>query len=309
MFKKRTIKGKKPQVRRRPDDQDQDEIEDDIQQAIQKAQKKQKLLSSLPVSLLSDYAKRKIPTTTIPQTQVEAASSNDNNEGSLLAQKHQQAMDEFITQKLQGTSKVETTSVDLPLPKVNDETALYQELAEQAGAVTTLNQKEQEGDVGTGGAMLVGGTGIAEVILPVQTRLDSTRGQTVGRGRAPLLGSSAAPASESEQSSSNLLPAKFAATTSARSNLSDMPKATIHQATDTAATTPKEDEERTGFAVSRGQITTTKSSSSTLTNTASSKKPHNHNNNSSNSQKPHRSNDDRVFSKFVARERDSRFNK
>jgi hypothetical protein len=297
MFKKRTIKAKKPQVRKRQEDDDQDD-EDDIQQAILKTQKKQKLLLSLPVSV-GDYTKRKIPTTATPK-QVEATSKE--NEGSLLAQKHQQAMDEFITQKLQGTSKVKTA--DLPTQKVDDEAALYQELAAQAGAVTTLNQKEEEGDVGTGGAMLVGGTGIAEVILPVQTRLDSSV-QTVRR-RTALLGSSAAPASESENSS-NLLPTKFAATSSARSNMANVPASRpIIQATETAATTPKEDEERTGFAAIRGHTTTTNSSSTT---TNSSKKPHSNNSSSSHTQKPHRSNDDRVFSKFVSRERDQRFNK
>jgi hypothetical protein len=322
MFKKRTLKTKKPQVRKRQADDDHDEVDDEdmnIQQAILKTQKKQKLYASLDLSV-GDYTKRKIPTTSVTSKKehVEAAAASQDNDGSLLAQKHQQAMDDFITQKMQGTKVV---IADVPTPKVDDDTALYQELAAQAGAVTTVNQKEQEGDVGTGGAMLVGGTGIAEVILPVQTRLESSlrqQQQTTLRKRVPLRGSSAAPASEAEQQSSNLLPTKFAATSSARGNAVDSaPSGTTSNtgnrsnpmpATETASTTTtQEDDGRTGFAALRGHTTTTTKPSSSSTTATTTWNKNNTNNN--NSQKPHRSNDDRVFSKFVSRERDQRHNK
>ncbi|GKY97012.1 hypothetical protein MPSEU_000660000 [Mayamaea pseudoterrestris] len=116
-------------------------------------------------------------------------SDNDQDNKSQLGlweSKHQQAMEEFIQQKLDSAAsnseiasamkndrqhQVQLDSSHLPA----DEQELYQQLAAKArqlaGKFDTEDNAKAEGDTGTGGAMLAG-TGIAEVILP-PTRVDS----------------------------------------------------------------------------------------------------------------------------------------
>ena len=135
-------------------------------------------------------------------------SGNDGGSGvGVLERKHKQAMEEYINKKLgRGEGKRELSgggapSVSEGAPQESrnldaveaaaskdatrelDEARLYQELAAAASGRDTSQPEEapsgeadggEEGDVGFGGAML-SGTGIAEVVLPVDERIKNVR--------------------------------------------------------------------------------------------------------------------------------------
>lgn len=101
----------------------------------------------------------------------------NSGEGGILQRKHKDAMEEFIRQNLKQSQEKETEAQEESSSTVKDMKAkLYAELAsaslELAG--TKEKQQDEEGDVGAGGAML-GGTGIAEVALPVDDRIQTIK--------------------------------------------------------------------------------------------------------------------------------------
>ena len=109
------------------------------------------------------------------------AGSNDmsgDDEGGILAKKHKRAMEEYIKSNLREQPVTDSssgnknnngefkTSADL-------EKEMYSELlvGESKGG---MSPKKEEGDVGAGGAMM-GGTGIAEVTLPIDDRIKAMK--------------------------------------------------------------------------------------------------------------------------------------
>ncbi|KAL3816791.1 hypothetical protein ACHAXA_001529 [Cyclostephanos tholiformis] len=118
------------------------------------------------------------------------AGSNDmgggDEEGGILAKKHRRAMEEFIRENLRGEGGVDAVDgggdeseegkVEVGAVVRASEAAkeLYAELLTSIddGKGGTIDNKTMggEGDVGAGGAMM-GGTGIAEVALPIDERL------------------------------------------------------------------------------------------------------------------------------------------
>ena len=188
MFKKKA--GPKPKViRRRASFEDEDEKADEdgdtTQQKIAQTIKKRKLLSSF-------HSKRGVDAADLLKATVaaseKASQNNSDNKSSAvktaaetsrdgaLEQKHRQAMEEFIASRMstsnQGTetskaknSHDSTTANKGPL----SEDALYMDLAAQSAKLAgkPLSDDVQE----ERSAVLVAGTGIAEVILPVEERL------------------------------------------------------------------------------------------------------------------------------------------
>lgn len=98
----------------------------------------------------------------------------------VMERKHKSAMEEFIQQNLDSKGAAAAADEGKRIDRAQEpstvkelEKKLYQELASSAQALAGTDVKDEktaEGDVGSGGAML-GGTGIAEVSLPVDDRL------------------------------------------------------------------------------------------------------------------------------------------
>lgn len=111
------------------------------------------------------------------------AGSNDMGgdvEGGILAKKHKKAMEEYIknnlheqpVEKTTSTSNVEEEETFKSTADIEKE--MYSELLVTDTAAKDAEEAEKEGDVGAGGAMM-GGTGIAEVTLPIDDRLKAVK--------------------------------------------------------------------------------------------------------------------------------------
>ncbi|KAL9180758.1 hypothetical protein ACHAXT_011211 [Thalassiosira profunda] len=100
------------------------------------------------------------------------AGSNDmggDDEGGVLAKKHRRAMEEFIQQNLKEKEGDNNNGAEEKKVEASaEQKELYAELLEEKTEMGGM--AEGEGDVGAGGAMM-GGTGIAEVALPIDDRL------------------------------------------------------------------------------------------------------------------------------------------
>jgi len=106
---------------------------------------------------------------------VNGGSTNDED-GSILTQKHKWAMEQYIKSKMKDDDTVKPEENTNTPMDVRDTTDLYAQLLQQSAELANNNQESgvEEGDVGAGGAML-GGTGIAEVALPVEDRIKAVK--------------------------------------------------------------------------------------------------------------------------------------
>ena len=110
------------------------------------------------------------------------AGSNDmggDDEGGILAKKHRLAMEDYIKQNLnEKDGGVDTSNNNNGEETTNATTEaekeMYVELLVKDETDTNGVAKEGEGDVGAGGAMM-GGTGIAEVALPIDERIKALK--------------------------------------------------------------------------------------------------------------------------------------
>lgn len=239
--KKRPIK-----LRRKEEDDDDEEEEFDnnnnVQAKIRQTQKKQKLLSSLPVTT-GNVKKRTVgdASTAAPQQ----LSSSSQGELSVLAKKHQQAMEEFIDENLQPNKGEDQEAEANESTELDSQAALYQELAD----ATVKSQLTQDDDKG---AVLVGGTGIAEVVLPSQQRQkNDTR---VSKVKNKNLGSSSAVPTDTlvHLPATTQTPSIRSMTSTGPSNkLMDPVKSTVTPAA-VEEPQPQEDDNRMGFAAYRG---------------------------------------------------------
>lgn len=214
VFKKVNKKKKKARLRSRDDDDNNDDEHDSTSLAIQQTKKKRKLLNQVLYKKGLDAAATLTASTTTTETttpqQDESTISTPSNvnltqqrlegtfageggdataEGGVLQRKHQSAMEQFIQQNIQSSkstagndnvASTQTNKEDTPKTATDK---LYAELASASQAFTgtssnndnnTIIQTTKEGDVGAGGAML-GGTGIAEVTLPADDRIQTIR--------------------------------------------------------------------------------------------------------------------------------------
>mmetsp|Transcript_58121 Transcript_58121/g.86394 ORF Transcript_58121/g.86394 Transcript_58121/m.86394 type:complete len:435 (-) Transcript_58121:7-1311(-) len=140
---------------------------------------------------------------------------NDDEKGGgmgILGKKHRAAMEEFIAANMATSSSTADASADAmeATKKLSDEEALYAELAHKASSILSqpsTNEQPtdttQEGDVGAGGAML-GGTGIAEVALPVNERLRNVQNTEMAALHKNQLYHSAAFSSSAQPTQSSL---------------------------------------------------------------------------------------------------------
>jgi predicted DNA binding protein len=215
------------------------------------------------------YAKRSAQTVERHSTdtnnhQVTNTASEADEQG-VWERKHHQAMQEFIQDRI-TVNKVET----LPKVVLSDEQVLYQQLAQQAKALSGRDQiiNQNNDEVESGGAMA--GTGIVEVVLPSRRSDADTTRQPPNANSLP-----------SNWQSNQAVPSRFAVT--ARTSHLAVPDIT---SSTTAATTQQAcvDDERPGFAALRKP---------TL-QYATTRKP------------KKKASDDKVYREFVTRERNKK---
>lgn len=222
MFKKKTKKIK-ARLRTRTVDDDDDAVDENgnaggeessAMDAILQAKKKRKLLNAVqyrrgldaaetlkaPSSLSAVDPEETSVKTPVPNKDLkerlkgtfsEGAGFDANSGEGVMDQKHKSAMEEFVREKLGSKEEqppAQDESTEEPSTVRALEQKVYAELASSAQALSGASNKEQsaaEGDVGAGGAML-GGTGIAEVVLPTEDRLanvKATETAAASRGR------------------------------------------------------------------------------------------------------------------------------
>ena len=200
MFKKKTVK-KKPQALRRRRESDSDEEdkqnEDDrtTAQQLEQTRKKRKLLTALQykrgvdaTQLLSSKPGDGNETS---ETAANNSSANKNanpvvktaaetSRDGALERRHRQAMEEFIEQRMgkkeqDGSTTKQQETVGTVVVKPLTEDALFMDLAAQSAQLAGKPLDAMQGhDTSVDeerGAVLAAGTGIAEVILPVEERL------------------------------------------------------------------------------------------------------------------------------------------
>ena len=191
MFKKNRAISKNRAIRRKCIDSSEKEDDEsgqdeDIGTRIEQVKKKRKLLSAMQnkrgvdsVELIqaASASRRHV---TSSEDVAESTPTETSNDG-ILDQKHRKAMDEYINSKLASSqpsipsNETTTTSPSNEKSKSLTENALYSEIAVSArnlsGKEVSLENSAERDDSGSGGAVLVAGTGIAEVILPPQERL------------------------------------------------------------------------------------------------------------------------------------------
>mmetsp|Transcript_1560 Transcript_1560/g.2226 ORF Transcript_1560/g.2226 Transcript_1560/m.2226 type:complete len:398 (+) Transcript_1560:68-1261(+) len=112
---------------------------------------------------------------------------DDDEDGGILRKKHKLAMEQYITNQMEDRKMAADKSGEKGVSfqgdnhVVRDKKDLYAQLLKSsavslagAGTSNVTNSDPQEGDMGAGGAML-GGTGIAEVIIPVEDKIKNIK--------------------------------------------------------------------------------------------------------------------------------------
>jgi hypothetical protein len=319
------------------------------------------------------------PTPADPLTtsaQASAAAEQGSQEG-VLESKHKQAMESYIQQKMKlgaanakeaanwNSNNNEGDDNDMGLDNKEKEIRqhattltkeqLYRELAVAAARLAGKTDNEdnngndnkknnasdstKDGDVGAGGAMLVAGTGIAEVILPVDERLKThkdTNESIQSRNQLKGKNKNAAAAAKSRNTSStatgssrpSAVPNRFFVPNTMQSFPQSRDAPATGAATTTATTTSPfqqtsaaatgtanaVDDDRVGFdAVKRQRDGSAAGASSSSTSKPTGQRtnqqgPQQQSSTSSSNQQQQRnskSSDDRVFRKFVSRQRDA----
>ena len=237
---------------------------------------------------------------------------------SIMEQKHKQALEQYVEEKLAGIVGDKVVSANekallaeqLAKSENNSNKALskeelYQQLAKAAEAMIGKNSSDEEnavkeGDVGAGGAMLVSGTGLAEVVLPVEQRLkavQATREAALAKGPKVHREDNMMPKSQVP------IPGGvkgFFAVPSARRDFVDR-KDNDKNKSNVAVQQPSSenalDNDRAGFDVSRGKTTGTGGMSYTNTEGSTNKRPYQQNKN--------KATDDKVYGNFVKHHREN----
>ena len=214
-------------------------------------------------------------------------------EGGVLQRKHASAMEEFIQENL----KAEVVEKETSTRKNSGTDDLFAELAsasQKLAGTASVAAAVGEGDVGAGGAML-GGTGIAEVTLPADDRIQTIREtqEAVSSFPAENNRSSAVPQDSLDSSSGNNHVSNVPSSYSHNFQLHTQERAQQNKQQDDkveTATAPAMEQnegpqdERMGFEAARRSA---KGDSAASVGTSQGKK---------------RSNDDRVWKNFVKRE-------
>ncbi len=116
---------------------------------------------------------------------VNGASTTDGD-GNVLTLKHKLAMEQFISSKMQESGGDITSSDTQPKDlnenptigsrDITNTTELYAHILQETTQLSNIKNETKAGeeDVGAGGSML-GGTGIAEIVLPVEDRIQTAK--------------------------------------------------------------------------------------------------------------------------------------
>ena len=112
---------------------------------------------------------------------INGPSANDGD-GNVLTQKHKLAMEQFINSQMENGSTTDDQHAGSAegesnqRKEINNTNDLYAQILQQSTELlnTESEPKAGEGDVGAGGSML-GGTGIAEIVLPVEDRINAAK--------------------------------------------------------------------------------------------------------------------------------------
>ncbi|KAL3920534.1 MAG: hypothetical protein SGILL_003217, partial [Bacillariaceae sp.] len=340
MFRKVKKKAGKPShLRRKRDedadnenggDQDNDDNMQSLHDAIRQTQKKQKILASLPLTSGGKGGGSSRIASAAAAQKDDPLQPNNPEDLSVLASKHKQNMEEFIEQQIEATTpknKADRSSSfhdessgntgDDNHIILNDEEDLYQQLSREAyTGSSSLQNTQKDDDKGAGGAMLVG-SGIAEVILPTDQRLQSSSVNNPAGGvvkNRNIGGSSSAVPKGSKEVLPLTTPTPFGRnmvqqqhqTVRQPPQLKGTPNDKSSSAANTSASTPAattgnsdtreapttSDSARLGFDAMRGRLGTPTGG----TNNGNNKK----NNNQSSYKNKNR--DDQIFSKFVKRQ-------
>jgi hypothetical protein len=210
MFKARK-RNTKQNLRRKADDEDesnhtqdasknaQEEEENGTAATIALVKKKRKLLTDLQykkgtdaVTLLKGRDYNSNNNMVVGASVGDSATASSSQEG-VMEQKHKQALEQYVEYKLVGMLGGDAAAASTTPSEPSNTTSnsnnnnltheeLYRQLAQASESLVGRSNPEtsqggdgvaKDGDVGTGGAMLVAGTGLAEVILPVEERLKS----------------------------------------------------------------------------------------------------------------------------------------
>jgi hypothetical protein len=306
-------------------------------------------------------------------TPASSSAAEQGSQEGVLESKHKQAMESYIQQKMKlgaanakeaaNWSNNNNNNVDMDMDKIGNETTeheirqhattltkeqLYRELAVAAARLagksdnsnfdgnnknTNASDSTKDGDVGAGGAMLVAGTGIAEVILPVDERLKThqdTNESVQARNQLRGKNKNAAAAAKSRNTSSTATGSNRPSAVPNRffvpNTMASFPQSRDAQAAAAAATSSQQqsaytsastnavDDERLGFDAVKRQREGSGAGASSYTQQSGQRSNSNSNppsgqqqssSSSSNQQRNSRSSDDRVFRKFVSRQRDA----
>lgn len=314
---------------------------DSLSQQIQQNRKKRKLLTDLqykrgldtnqllqqPASSNNAQQQDEQETVNMNPLVLPGAASDSKAETSqegILERKHAQAMESFVLGKLQqqqqnSTAGANDNAIDATTASVSNnknkipnkltEEQLYKELAQQsaelAGKTHAHYVPEADGDMGAGGA-LASGTGISEVVLPVDERLQAAR-ETAQATAASAASGHTAMNMRQQQSA---VPSRFRVQTMQKfpgtQAAENAKKATAAAAADAALLSLESqvDDDRVGFAGTRQST-----SSSVHAATGSGQHPAGYNGGSGGQQRQQhssKSTDDRVYKKFMTRQREQR---
>ena len=288
------------------------------------------------------------------QTTTIVASSSTSQEG-IMERKHKEALAAYVESKLKDDDEEGGDAANTKNKQTGDATAnttkhltkedLYRELAETsermvgkstnnanpAAASSSSDAAKKnggaEGDVGSGGAMLVAGTGLAEVILPLEERLKAVQDtaatqqtqQYPAKNKNTYYGmpTSHAPVPAGTarfQVSAADKHRHFAGGGGPYNNNNNNNRNSNNNEPDRPETEDKEesamDKGRMGFDVSRGRVTasTTTTTGATATGTGNNnnnKSDGGNNRNNNNNNRNTRASDDKVYGKFIKRQREN----
>jgi hypothetical protein len=287
MFKKRSSQDKKKLRRLVVDDED-DETDPLVEQ-IQQTKKRRKLLEAV------QYRRGVSTTRLLSQPPEEdndwdAQPPPETTQEGVLEKKQREAMEDYIQQNMTtadddkavaATSSSTTTTTD----------QLYAQLAESARRLTgKTTVDDNEPDAG-----LVSGTGLAEVLLPVEERLQTM--EATARATQELQHKRTN--DKSQPANPSVLPNRFQQPRS----LKQPPGSGIPREETTGATSTNDDEqtaadtERVGFEAFRQQGTTTAGG------------PKDSSSSSQSRHKTARATDDQRYKQFVTRQREQRQNR
>jgi len=314
MFKK-MVRKNKPQQRRKSDDSDSDDDEDQTSssahQQLEATKKRRQLLTQLQYKrgvdasdLLKPCPKTNGQSATVDTAVEEELPANTaaQQEGQIWEQKHQQQMEEYVKQQLQAKKQQDGTAEEpqdtQKKSAVLSQQDLYKELAlksaELSGKQQQTGDREATADTTAGNEALTAGaaTAMAEVVLPVQdmTKAETTSKSSVGNSR----GARNNMPSQTRTSANSAVPNRFRVYNT-NSQMQQYPGQDQQQQQQQQQVEQSQqqqqqqqqssvDEDRLGFAAARQQRPT-HSSSSPLP-------------------PKKRSTDDRVYQKFVKRQRE-----